>query len=214
MFETLQDGSSLNNWQQDTISLLSVSNDKKTFKADSRTISSLCSKHCFIKSFPNFRLSEFIAVKRPHKIRTESLFENLRNKESIPAGGKTFLGEGLRPAFEMAIVATKIIKKAFKKNDFSENVLNDFEKKWNEKFGKKYIWSIIIRHIWACEFSNEDIEEVVTNLKNLPKEEFYKFIRCDINFDIFKKIIDTKIAKDIILHFILHQINTMGPKMI
>ena len=42
---TLQDGSSLNNWQQDTISLLSVYNDKKTFISGLKKYFSKASKY-------------------------------------------------------------------------------------------------------------------------------------------------------------------------
>lgn len=116
--------------------------------------------------------------------------------------GTPFLGDCIRPGFEMAAVAAKTIKSAFRKNDFSRNALMGFEDVWHKKFGKTYIWSILIRHIWANEFSNKDITKIINHLQKLPKNEFYNFIRSDIHPGIFRKIIDVDVMEDVMLSFI------------
>jgi len=119
------------------------------------------------------------------------------------AGGQTtpFLGEGIRPAFEMADISARVIQEAFKKNDFSRDTLKEIEKEWMKLFGNSYVWSIIIRHIWAHEFTNDDINDLISNLQNLSREKFYDFLRSDIHLDLLYDIIDFKINEDVIVNF-------------
>jgi flavin-dependent dehydrogenase len=119
------------------------------------------------------------------------------------AGGQSapFLGEGIRTAFEMAVVASEVIKKAFVKGDFSNKTLGEFQKKWREKFGKKYAFSILLRKLWTDEFSNEDIDYLINNLKKLSKKDFYKILKSDLNLKLFMKMLDFKIAKDVMHNF-------------
>ena len=125
------------------------------------------------------------------------------------AGGQStpFLGEGIRPAFEMASDVAKVLKKSFDKDNFSRDSLKEIEREWLKKFGNSYLWSIIIRHIWAYEFTNEDIDELVSNLESLPNKDFYKFLRSDIHIDLLLEILDFKIVDDTIVNFFKNHIS-------
>jgi len=124
------------------------------------------------------------------------------------AAGQTtpFLAEGIRPAFEMAETAKNVILSAFATDDFTEEALAPYEKIWREKFGKSYVWSMFIRHLWMHEFSNADIDDLVKNLQDIDSEEFYSFIRCDVRFKTFIHVMDFKLVDDIILNFIDHHL--------
>jgi digeranylgeranylglycerophospholipid reductase len=108
-----------------------------------------------------------------------------------------FLGEGVRICLKMSDAAADLIKKAFKKQDFSEGFLDKYGKIWWNKFGKYAVWDILLRHFTANNFKDREWNITVKNLNALAKKEKDKFIKSQLDYSIVRKLLSFEITKNV-----------------
>lgn len=102
------------------------------------------------------------------------------------------LGEGVRIALESADMAADVVKEALRKEVYDKYMLSDYEKKWKEKFGKYYLQNYLIRK-FLLKCKDKDYDILIKNMKKWNSKEKYKFIKSEITWKMFLKMIDGKL---------------------
>jgi len=108
------------------------------------------------------------------------------------------VGEGFRLAIIGGKNAGIVSKKAFQNKDLSVESLKEHEQMWWKRFGKYYIWTIIMRHLICKYFEPGDWDKIINQLKKVDEKEFWEIINSRLTFKRFKKLISFKMVIDIL----------------
>jgi len=107
------------------------------------------------------------------------------------------VGDGIRTSLIGGRNAALVAKEAVTANNFSKEFLAKHEKMWWDRYGKYYIWTIIMRHLICNYFENKDWNEVVERLKkSVDYEEFWNIISSKMTFGRLVNLFDFKITAD------------------
>jgi flavin-dependent dehydrogenase len=88
---------------------------------------------------------------------------------------KPWSGGGVIYGMTCAKIAAKVIEKAFRFNDFSENVLGEYEKQWKEKIGRQIKFGLLFRKFLK---SSTDLQlDIIFKTGN-----FFDYGRLDMDF--------------------------------
>lgn len=100
---------------------------------------------------------------------------------------KTTTGGGIFYGLVGASIAKEILIKAAKTNGFSNNILSEYEKIWNDRMGDEIKNGIMIRNV-ASKVSSQLVDKVFDFLKRNPslKEDLENRFAFDYHQDIIK----------------------------
>lgn len=99
-------------------------------------------------------------------------------------------GGGIGTALEASLLASQVIEKAFKKNDFSKKLLDEYTRKWYEMRGNQFKKLVKVRHMLE-KFTDDDFELMA---KSINGEDVMKISHGDLISSA--KIVSTKLIKN------------------
>jgi len=102
------------------------------------------------------------------------------------------MAEGIRPILEMSVYAGDIIRECFMQNNFSKKMLEYYEKKWWDIFGKDDFWGSVLRHLAIKYFNNQQWDKALKNLDKLGTKAKIEFVKSNFSFSMISKIASYK----------------------
>lgn len=83
-------------------------------------------------------------------------------------------GEGIRPALHSGRMAADVIDKALSQNDFSEDVLKEYDKNWQKYIGPKWRRSFLISEKLYGNLTQNQWRDIMRILSGLSPEEVFE----------------------------------------
>jgi len=93
-------------------------------------------------------------------------------------------GGGIARALHSSIMAAEIADKAFKRNDFSKEMLKEYEKKWDEEYGEKTEKLMKLRNFLE-KLEDKDFELLADILQG---EDIFALTQAKLSFMVRKVI--------------------------
>ena len=110
-------------------------------------------------------------------------------------------GEGIRHALHSARIAAETIDKALSLNNFSEDVLKEYDKNWQEYIGPKWKRSLMIAEKLYGNLTQNQWKDIMRILSDLSPEELFE---AGFNFNFLKIL---KFGNTLKIHQLIKEIN-------
>ena len=110
-------------------------------------------------------------------------------------------GEGIRHTLHSARLTAETIDKALSLNNFSENVLKEYDKNWQEYIGPKWKRSLMIAEKLYGNLTQNQWKDIMRILSDLSPEELFE---AGFNFNFLKIL---KFGNTLKIHQLIKEIN-------
>lgn len=94
-------------------------------------------------------------------------------------------GEGIRHALHSGRMAAEVIDKALSENNFSEEILKEYERMWDKYIGKKWKRSFMISEKLYDNLTQDQWEDIMKILSSMSPEEMFE---VGFNFNFSKAV--------------------------
>lgn len=94
---------------------------------------------------------------------------------------KPWSGGGIIFGFTAARIAARTLRTCFRKNDFTSETLETYEKEWKKEIGKEISFGLIGREMLK-DLTNEELDNLFRNLQTR------KFSHLDMDFPVFSSL--------------------------
>jgi geranylgeranyl reductase family protein len=154
-----------------------------------KTLSELLEK--FMNSVADFKTMEPIEV-HAGAARTDGGVKNHVYKNLILIGDAAHQinplgGEGIRHALHAGRMATLVVDEYLKKeNKNTEWLKEEYEKKWKEKFYRKWKYSRILSELIYHKLDDEKLDDLIEVLKDLSPSDAYEIL-FNYKFEVINK---------------------------
>ncbi len=159
--------------------------------------------------FKNARITRKVEGLARQTISRPMVSDNFLSCGNAAGATTPLLGEGSRIAIEMAFLASTTIAKSFDFNNFSKNFLKEYEKNFNNLFGKYYFKSNVMKFIWLRYFTDKEFSLLIQNLEKWSESEYIRFYRSEFSWKMLFKILSGKlpflILKNIVIYHIINR---------